>query len=483
MELLESLKKNNFDWIPTLQLFCTQNATAMTFVDKFGVNWKRDVVKEVLCLLRQLNEELQTSKNQKQAEEGLKNLMDIIRLFCREKEGIEEIEESSILGIILRLCNFDRKQQVPDTVSTEASKALVNILIKLPKSSDILIEMSAPAQICVKLEELSNGKYDPKTQFFPLFRIILLLSVKDPAANVFNEKGIVVFLIKFLKYYVNNPYPAASDLLKSIFALTMNYGPLNGPPKEPSHEELKLCKKLASRLKKILLLSDTFHSYKLDALNCVINLPKSLYDSFVDQSVVDSLLHILSLQIKETEKPVDALTTILMVLTQITRNVNKFKNSIRKFVFPASLIQESGDLNLSIEGVLDEKSIAGKISKYMMNPNSALKHYSQDFLYALCNDDSDEFVKIVGFGPGAAKLAEEGGLLQSLGAVAQKKQGSNSDNTKSKPAETKKQEEEESSSSSDEQEEEEARQLAEKLHRLDQLGFISMMKGDPKTTK
>lgn len=76
---------------------------------------------------------------------------------------------------------------------------------------------------------------------------------------MFNEKGIVVFLIKvtffsyisfsllnniqFLKYYVNNPYPAASDLLKSIFALTMNYGPLNGPPKEPSHEELKLCKK------------------------------------------------------------------------------------------------------------------------------------------------------------------------------------------------------------------------------------------------
>lgn len=116
--------------------------------------------------------------------------MDIIRLFCREKEGIEEIEESSvscefkknkffwevnlskkILGIILRLCNFDRKQQVPDTVSTEASKALVNILIKLPKSSDILIEMSAPAQICVKLEELVSSIFFlfDKNSFSPFF--------------------------------------------------------------------------------------------------------------------------------------------------------------------------------------------------------------------------------------------------------------------------------------------------------------------------
>jgi len=96
----------------------------------------------------------------------------------------------------------------------------------------------------------------------------------------------------------------------------------------------------------------------------------------------------------------------------------------------------------------------------MTAANPALKHFSQLLIFILCDENEEEFAKQVGLGSGAA-LLQQRNMLSLF--------------SKLKPTETKDKED------SDSEEEEikkanEAEEVAIKLQKLQDLGFIKIVK-------
>jgi hypothetical protein len=132
-----------------------------------------------------------------------------------------------------------------------------------------------------------------------------------------------------------------------------------------------------------------------------------------------------------------------------------------------------------LRGPKDESSIAMKLRKHLTSTNPALKHYAEDFLYALCDQDgisrffsrltllASEFVKLVGMGHAAGFLMERK-LWGALGGGAKA--------TEWKETHTDvKEEEEVEDEEVNEEEEREAAELMAKIQRLQELGVIQMV--------
>lgn len=117
-EAILKRSSDKFGWISPLKQFAIENASSLTFVDKYGLETKKEFISNILTLLQSIDNEwdfnspersfdffskneilfnfISLKKKIGKIEEGLKYIFDSIRLCCRETEGIEKIENEKV---------------------------------------------------------------------------------------------------------------------------------------------------------------------------------------------------------------------------------------------------------------------------------------------------------------------------------------------------------------------------------------------------
>jgi len=208
------------------------------------------------------------------------------------------------------------------------------------------------------------------------------------------------------------------DSLSLLFVVSQHLGPLDGP-KDPTDDELQAYKKLIPVFQNFLTLPNDdpkTHVIVSGTIKSMISVPGALTDDWDHQSTLRDLLtylkFILDSSIVELESA--ELTPVLLILTSISRAIAPARTIIKDALFPEWKEFEPQNNMMDPPRQMQEHDSYGyKILELMTCPNIGLYHYSGELMFSLCDEDADEFVRVVGIGKGAGILANRG-LLNSF---------------------------------------------------------------------
>jgi hypothetical protein len=372
--------KNREGWYKSLISFNSINANNSTFVDRYGLENKKLFMETLLQILKQTLKEHTKSIN-----EDRKIILEAFKLCFREETGLEFLKEEENIILFIKLANLESDDNYDESVSAEALKCIVNIVVKF-KSTITKLE---PQKI---VDLLKHSIYN-KPNVFPLCRIIFQMGLEREIATSLISLSTVKHLINLLEESVNNQdIPITNELLRCIFTLTMRLGPLeSGNPSNPTEQQREDVERLIPIFHKIYLWSNNgpLFQCKIFALNCIINIPIEYISRLTNPEMIQSFMSILNYQLNDVNSdPTDSLTPILMVLTSFVHNLKEVRLSIKSQVFPPP---ESID-KVSMEGPSESDSISSKLKKHLSASNIALKHYVQEFLFILCDEDGTDFI-------------------------------------------------------------------------------------------
>jgi len=439
----------NFNWQLQVYQFNQSHAAVQSLVSKYGLDKKTKFVKELICKLKSVCE-LQDK------DEVKKSLLEAVRICCREEDGMDELCKQENTRMVFEMAGYISTQYPQsDEVALEATKLLVNMLVKLPSTKQPFLEASGASSIANKIQ----GCHYNSPLLFPLCRIIFHLSLDPQVCADFVKYGTVGAMIKILEECVTSstttlPEPTVSDALRVIFNLTMWLGPLNGTPTQPSSTQSQELSRLIPIIRKILSVpSEDAYQAKLAVVNCLINVPSGHMKHVFDDATLNQLVNILKVQLMK-ENTAEGLTSVLMVLTLAATELKEKRPLLRGQILPQNLSTE-----VTIDGPQETVSIASKLKEHMTSVNVALKHYSSEFIFVLCDEDPTEFSRVVGLGAGAGLLADKK-LLSAFSGLAPNRQ--------------------EPKEANDSDEEAELEELAQKIERLQSLGAIKFVKKDEK---
>jgi len=205
------------------------------------------------------------------------------------------------------------------------------------------------------------------------------------------------------------------DILKALFNITIFLGPLETPPNpEPTEQERNCWKSLVPHFQKIMRMDSSHHKLKQFCVNCLVNTPLGCAEYFdLSLPTIDSLVQFLEEQLVVEEKSDDAqLTPILMVLVALARAFPLLRKYLLAKCFPNSPVDHA---TASVEAPPNWKSnpIGSKLISFMSGFNTARTYYVNEFIFQLCGEDVEEFVRLTGFGNAAGMLASRS-LLQGM---------------------------------------------------------------------
>ena len=256
-------------------------------------------------------------------------------------------------------------------------------------------------------------------QVFPICRIIFQMAIDKENAAIYNKYGINNEIIKLIgecwEEYKESKEIATitGELLRVVFTLTMSLGPLeNGEPKQPTSQQNEECILLLHLYSNLITIPITIDNYAIltTIVNCLINIPVNLYLNQIPKSTLQNLLNILYFQINlinnKTERtitPEDMVPT-LMLLSIIAKHDKNARNYIREIGIP----NYNDDLVVSVEGPKHESidSLVTKLKPFITSVNPALKYYVQETFFVLCDEDPNQYVRLLGFGNASGLLME-----------------------------------------------------------------------------
>merc|ERR1712137_852072 len=137
-------------------------------------------------------------------------------------------------------------------------------------------------------------------------------------------------------------------------------------------------------------------------LKAMINIPASCTDDFEHEKTLQDMLDFTVLTLSQGEPEAPDLTPVLLILTSISRAI------------PASHQPTNNMVDLP-EALADPDSVGHRLVSCLTSPNPGLSHYAGELLFAVCKEDTDEFVRLIGLGHAAGLLANRG-LLSNISA-------------------------------------------------------------------
>lgn len=439
--MLQASGKEDSLFLSELQKFNEQHSGSATFIPQYGLETKKKFVDALVKELKKVD----------QKDEIKLAILHALRLCCREEEGMDSLSDGETVKFVMETANLQAKGNTTnENVSEEALKCLVNILVKLKGTSELFAVLRGLQFLVSSLENTKAS--DSKA--FPLCRILLQLSSDTSRASELTKLKVIPILTRLIEESLSHDVPLsiAGDLLKTIFTLTISLGPLHsfGGPSQPTSEQISDYKKLFPLYKKVLNLPADQLPLKLTIVSCLINTPAECNEMLSDEDILRELVEILRVQLQQNDL-VDALTPILVLLTHLTQNVPSARTSFRKAILPEKINED-----VTMEGTQENVSLSAKIKTLMTSSNVALKHYAQQFLFVLCNEEGEEFSRLVGLGLGAGLLQEQQMLNMFTRLKPTQKDNSMDDMT-------------------EEEKEKAAEELGEKLERLQSLGVFNVM--------
>mmetsp|Transcript_37908 Transcript_37908/g.49910 ORF Transcript_37908/g.49910 Transcript_37908/m.49910 type:complete len:495 (+) Transcript_37908:77-1561(+) len=173
-------------------------------------------------------------------------------------------------------------------------------------------------------------------------------------------------------------------------------------------------------------------SVKLEAVNVLMYLPASTFHRFVEAGVIEDLVIFLEQQIDQFANDIRSehtiqLTPILVALTNLATPDICIRKRIKELIFPpeADKIwqekkrkeEELGQLEMDELDASERKmhpidapkgTLRAKLISLLTAIDSTTKRYAGELLYALCNNESEEFVLRTGFGNAVVMLQSKG---------------------------------------------------------------------------
>jgi len=250
--------------------------------------------------------------------------------------------------------------------------------------------------------------------WYPLTRIMLQLLLETDVASTISKDlhGLSIFvdlLERTVNKDVDTNLPTTVDALRTIFNLTMHLGPLNGPQTPPTQQEVDAFAKFVIILQIILNFpkKSQYVQVKLDTVNCLINTPYVCTALFEPVKIIPSLLNLLSVKIDDP-KVEQVATPLLLVLCSIVRDIPTARRIIKKIIFPYTIKDREISVEPPPEISQNKDSLGAKLIKLMTSLTFAFKYYVNEFIYQLCDEDANEFMKITGIGNAAGLLSMRG---------------------------------------------------------------------------
>lgn len=418
VELSKKAEATADEWVKTLKAFNEANKDNQSFIDRYSLATKLQFLD---VLAKSLTTPLATWTPEVRTQ-----ALCALRLCLRESVGTEVVTTSEFFDTLMELANLESgKKQAPESADQqlEAAKCLVNLAMKdNPTIQEYFIGKGSVGKIL----ELLKDPQAPKSLRFPFGRIVFILAMKDDICEQFNSLGAVdVFtdiLEDSLKDLTQENIQNAAEAMKALFKLTISLGvlsdvgPERGKGREPTEKELAQFTRLVPVMVKVLSIpySPQIHSLKEAVVNLLINVPTACTTMFPQEETLSALIEILSVQSKEEHNAAGALTPILLVLTSIAKAIPRARGILKRVVFPnCDKIEPSGVD--APKANLDPETIGARLISHMTTFNVGLKHYVNEFLFTLCDEDPNELVKQTGFGNAAGLLATHN-LLNALGS-------------------------------------------------------------------
>jgi len=154
----------------------------------------------------------------------------------------------------------------------------------------------------------------------------------------------------------------------------------------------------------------------------IINTPKGHLSLIVndENKTLDGLKEILTVQLFAPGKESEALTPILMVLTNIAQEVKQTRMPLKQFVFSKEVLETMpGSITVEAPQEISKTPVGSKLMSHMTTLDIALKHFVNEFFYMICNEDANEVCRLTGFGNAAGLLVMRG--MMSLGNATPKR--------------------------------------------------------------
>eukprot|EP01104_Vermistella_antarctica_P021406 TRINITY_DN965_c3_g2_i1.p1 TRINITY_DN965_c3_g2~~TRINITY_DN965_c3_g2_i1.p1 ORF type:complete len:573 (+),score=163.14 TRINITY_DN965_c3_g2_i1:46-1719(+) len=551
MDKVLSLKKDGKDaaeaWLGPLTQFNTNEELSYTFAPKFGVKTKRDFM---ACVCDALRERAWTNK------ETTHQALVSLRLCAREKEGCDCLREQKNANLFASLAKLDcgpeqwaagRDEDLENKIRAEATKVMVNSYVVYKDEAAALYHGMdlAPKIITLLRGTIPEDGKDAAVamtdlESFVFCRLLSHVGNDTEVRKDLMKTDCITVLAKLIAIHIDLVGPSqplvalfVRELLKVLFVITLDVGPLSDPPAEEpkvtevteGEEELEgkgeekgkgegegeakvdgdLVPAAAARsvvLKKVpealaaqfLLLAPPIErllrsehvppDVKSSAVNALINLPTSVIKAFNEIETLTSLMDFLEHQCRHAteDNMAEYLTPILLVLTSVANVRSDGRKLMKARVFegqqPPPVGSEGGKGVEPPTCIAEGNTIGSILVRQMTTSHTALKHYVQEYLFALCEFSTDELIRYCGFGYSAGLLATLN-LGMFAGAAAQSSTTRESLSQFMPPKPSGDGDDDGDELTDEDKDEEKARQLGEWMQRLEEKGLIKVVrKGD-----
>jgi len=174
--------------------------------------------------------------------------------------------------------------------------------------------------------------------------------------------------------------------------------------KTPLTQDKTFDEKSANNSKSTLL------SLKIDIINLLSYTPKLITPSFTEEllrnwSVVLNILEVLVFEYDKHENEDETICCILNFFNEVLKINKTFRSNVKKKLF-GKLADISNDTKRDyMQPILDkEKTLRNILISWCQIYSEAIKRKTGDLLWTICGDDQDEFVRLIGMGPGIGYL-------------------------------------------------------------------------------
>lgn len=310
----------------------------------------------------------------------------------------------------------------------ETAKVLCNLLFHREQHIELLAD---DFNIVERLVATIQSPGTDRALADTLIRVFLRLSPNKAVRESMLTLPILSIISEFLERLLarveeEQVRPQIIDAMGLLVNITLPLGPLNSVPRLPSNEEFEIYKTLVATFQSYLFLprdGPRFDRLRAQTVSCLINVPAACTELFDPERTLEALLYILSVQVRVADETGDhsgALLSVLLVLTSIAKAIPRARQIIKRAIFPAELVDPgtttADGVNTPVE-VRESGCIASKIIPLMCSLSEGLKMYASEFLYEVCDEDSNELIRLAGFGYSAGLLAMRG-LFNPQGGVS-----------------------------------------------------------------
>ncbi|KAJ9585217.1 hypothetical protein L9F63_002980, partial [Diploptera punctata] len=386
-----------------------------------------------------------------------KNCLTSIRILSRDKTELNELVCEKWLETLLRHAGLMSQEEaincinqapVDYEVMLEALKCLCNLIFNSSVAQALSAKNHSIEGIVMRLRTYRDPELPHDIKVFDMKMLFLITALCAEVRPVLkNELHGITYLMETLDLILkeaagddhgdmrgatcsdmpitlsDDHVTLASEVLKVLFNLTVKSGDVD-------EEEEAHFLRLVSILHDLLLCEvqslDKQQELHNHTVNLLTSIPSNCYEELMtpvqrstrdidkdlefdgrNMQAVAVLVEFLDMKLNTTRLQHELISPILSVLVECARTHRTMRKFLRQRVLPPLT-----DVHTRPE---EGTTLRNKLCRLLTSPISPLSTLSADFLFILCKENVERFIKYTGYGNAAGLLAKKGLMLGGSG--------------------------------------------------------------------